>query len=550
MTVPNSVAIRMVAAIVLVVGLAGVTVAIVRAGNVDQSVAVAGGSTTPSTIQTVTAPTTEPEPQTTDPVCSTPELPQPLEAYVETLVDAYNRRDAGAIVGVIGQGSVTDSSLQLGQQDSYGTIEEWISEVERVGDVLEVQGIGGQGFKLFASRSNSAFEASGIEALSFTLEISSSDSCESRIRTTSEISSPDACTYQQVVGVIANSGCADNFEPRMGHLSAWTGDELLILGGSAGTGGDALLTSGLGRSEEGWRDIAPLPVRLNTWPGVATRWVGDRLVVAGSTSEGVQVLSYFPVEDRWDVSDPLPADRYGPGAVVITDAEVVIAGGSNNDPRDTAWIYDLADQTWEQLADPPFQPVENMSGVWTGTEALFIGGYSRSSKSPAVAFDPATRQWRSLAPMPGHWLEPDQLVWTSEVVIVVGGNSGPAHPTELSVYDPGADVWTLTAPLPIQAVEDLAVGWTGTELLLWGGFGTYNQGVSGEGAVYDIATDSWRVMAASPLTARCYHSGEVTRDGFVIFGGLEVCGDPGILARGDGAIYDPESDTWSVLSNS
>ena len=205
------------------------------------------------------------------------------------------------------------------------------------------------------------------------------------------------------------------------------------------------------------------------------------------------------------------------------------------------------------MPDPEIIDVEGIEGVWTGTEALFYGGYGAQPKSPAVAYNPETDSWRDLADAPSHWTEGHRLSWTGEQMIVYSGHLGPEHATRLLLYDPAADAWIESAPLPITSTERLAAAWTGDSLIVWGGLATYGQygddgdAVYGDGAAYNPATDTWTVLAPSPLSDRCDHSGTWTGELFVLFGGMTTCGEPNILADGNAAAYDPDSDSWMLL---
>ncbi|MEM9656288.1 MAG: hypothetical protein AAGA65_29680 [Actinomycetota bacterium] len=479
---------------------------------------------------------------------------------------AFNTYDAARLVALIGDGLVHDPSLELSGEDSYATIEDWVAAAESNGDKISIHGFGpGDPIRLFGRRHNDSLRSEGIDSVSITLQVWTSQDCEWLINTVNEISSPDPCAYADIVDdESASSSCDSSFDPRSNHAAVWSGTEVLIFGGVSGTHDDPPLTSGLGYnpSTGEWRDLAPSPLAVSSWPRSQAAWDGRRLVVAGLTTPdgsgtaqhdsspwGVTILSYYPEEDRWEVSPPLPQEeRYGVGAMVATGSEVILAGGDTNAARDDAWAYDLGSATWRQLPSPGIDAVEGNAGVWTGSEAIFIGGYAGPINTiPAVAYDPRSGTWRDLTSGPGPWIEGHELVWTGTTVLLHSGNAGPSHPTEMMLYDPESDTWVSSSPLPISATEDLASAWTGHNLIMWGGYATYGAGESADGAIYDPETDTWTRTATSPLVSRCGHSGTWTPAGFLVFGGMPICGDPGVLAVADAAIYDPATDTWTEL---
>ena len=85
--------------------------------------------------------------------------------------------------------------------------------------------------------------------------------------------------------------------------------------------------------------------------------------------------------------------------------------------------------------------------------------------------------------------------------------------------------------------------WTGTEMIIWGGYtgGPYY----GDGAAYNPVTDTWRdisdVGAPSP---RSTHVAVWTGTEMLIWGGVTT----GTTAMGDGALYDPATDSWRTMS--
>jgi len=489
-----------------------------------------------------------------------------FEEIVLEVEPAFNAYDTARVVALIGQGSVHDPSLSFTDEGIYATIEEWLAAAKANGDKIAVHGFGpGEPVQLFGERRNESLQSQGIDSLAFTLQIWTSQDCEWLVSTVNEISSPDPCTYAKIDGdESALSSCDSSFDPRSNHVAVWSGSEVVIFGGVSGTHDSPPLTSGLAYnpSTGEWRDIAPAPIAVSSWPRSQAAWDGRRMVVAGmttadgsataqddSTAWGVTILTYYPEQDRWHVSTPLPQDeRYGVGAMVATGTEVILAGGDTNAPRDDAWAYDLDSETWRQLPPPGIIPVEGIAGVWTGSEAIFVGGYARGTNNiPAVAYDPRSDNWRGLTSGPGPWIEGHELVWTGTNVLLHSGNAGPSHPNKITLYNPETDTWASSSPLPIRATEDLASAWTGDNLILWGGYATYGAGESAEGAVYDPSTDTWTETAISPLANRCHHSGTWTPAGLLVFGGMSICGHPGLLATADAAIYDPSTDTWTEL---
>ena len=473
-----------------------------------------------------------------------------LEPALGQLRVNYVTNNSTELVKLIGDGPVHDPLLVPGDDGQFGSVAEWLEAARDIDDDLEILGYGpGYPFTFFVTRSNSVLEAKGIESLSITLQVWTGSSCEHRVTTIDPISAPDPCRFAEAAETPLES-CQDTFAPRFGHVAVWTGTELLIQGGESGTTDGEPLRSGLAfdPATSTWRDLADAPRSLRTWPSVSAGWTGAEMVVVGQEFEtgDIYVLRYNPADDTWAESVTFPATRYGTGAVVVTPQEVLLVGGSINDPRNDSWSYDLATGAWAELPQSPLRATEGAASVWTGTEAIFVGGYSTDQ---IVIFDPSTRQWREGASHPDGTINEHEMVWTGTEAIVTGGHLGPGHRRTIVRYDPSTDTWTVGASMPISPRERTPAVWTGEQMMFWSGFATYGtSALLDDGASYDPATDQWTTLPPSPLVARCQHSGTWTDAGFVVFGGLPRCGDPGVLAVGSAAIYDPATETWTELN--
>lgn len=201
---------------------------------------------------------------------------------------------------------------------------------------------------------------------------------------------------------------------------------------------------------------------------------------------------------------------------------------------------------------------DSHTAVWTGSKMIVWGG-SGSVSGNAIdtggVYDPANDTWSALsttgAPLArrGH-----AALWTGSKMIVWGGWT-TAFPPDLAsggVYDPESDAWKPTsstlAPSPRESFTAL---WTGSKMLVWGG--VFNTGIPstsvvlGDGAAYDPASDTWTPISMVGAPApRFRHSAVWTGSRMIVWGGTRsFLPFDGINA---GAIYDPASDTWTPMS--
>jgi len=145
-------------------------------------------------------------------------------------------------------------------------------------------------------------------------------------------------------------------------------------------------------------------------------------------------------------------------------------------------------------------------------------------------------------------------------LIVNGGGSRslprptPAAPPTYPTTGPGSinalrhDAWRELPDAPIMPRSDPATVWTGKEFIVWGGDtpGRVSR-FFGDGAAYDPATNSWRKLPPSPLTPRAFVAAVWTGNELFIYGGDDT--EAGLYAHraSDGALYDPATRTWRTL---
>ncbi|MGZ3419031.1 MAG: Kelch repeat-containing protein [Polyangiales bacterium] len=99
------------------------------------------------------------------------------------------------------------------------------------------------------------------------------------------------------------------------------------------------------------------------------------------------------------------------------------------------------------------------------------------------------------------------------------------------------------APALFEARKGHSIVWTGTELLIWGG--QTKASAKRDGVRWSVATNTWKAMSSPPASIldRYDHSAVWTGSRMLIWGGQKF----DLTYVGDGASYDPATDTWTVL---
>src|SRR5689334_7195571 len=206
--------------------------------------------------------------------------------------------------------------------------------------------------------------------------------------------------------------------------------------------------------------------------------------------------------------------------------------------------------SWEQAPDMPEARVAH-TALWTGKELIVWvgGGIDGGFLDTGARFVPSQGHWQETSTTnapPPRWFH--AAVWTGTEMLVWGGRASffaEAHQAVGGRYDPALNRWRpISASNAPVAWSQCAAVWTGTELIVWGGV-TDGGAELNDGARYDPVRDTSRPMAASGLEPRLEPSYVWTGSELIVYGGLTL--SDGERSFGNGARYQPKSDTWTPL---
>jgi hypothetical protein len=268
---------------------------------------------------------------------------------------------------------------------------------------------------------------------------------------------------------------------RAGAVTAWTGSEVLIWGGSTvgapGTQpvGGATPPGAYNPAADTWREIPSGP--LGGMSDAAGAWTGRELVIWGGAGSGA---AFDPCTDRWRRIAPAPIEPRGSVTPVWTGSEVLIWGGNTdtNAPAVDGAAYDPDRGTWRQLPPVSVRGYYAPKPVWTGTEMLVWGwsnlALDRAAENETVAYNPETNTWRSLPAAP-LVPPPDQhegtlgerVAWTGDSLLAWSGTLDAEGPLVLQ-FDPLTQQWARLLRAPTALSYTPEVVWTGHELIVLG----------------------------------------------------------------------------------
>lgn len=305
----------------------------------------------------------------------------------------------------------------------------------------------------------------------------------------------------------------------------------------------------------------------------------DRLIALGGTggmTGRTSVVETLKVDPRqpsgekivsWTV--PYEGETKHSQAFVLDGRKLYAFGGNVNwQPHDfsrnafskEAFVFDIANQTAERLADMPF-PIQSGAGAINMQTSehktmVVVGGINFGDcKHHAIdsvpQYDPEAERWsvadthlpapRAMADTVNH----DDAIW-----IFGGSNAGAGHGLSTGVLHWWGDT-TDIAPLPEVSIPHPRRSFggvvVGNDYFMIGGLG---DGMSIESTidVFNMENRTWRT-AASPKASRVFPMVAVEGKKVYLFGGFS--GDNGhFTANATLEVYDSEADTWTTLAES
>jgi hypothetical protein len=229
-------------------------------------------------------------------------------------------------------------------------------------------------------------------------------------------------------------------------------------------------------------------------------------------------------------------------------------------PGDTQQRGKPGSTSQSQISSPMLFSAGALSGryehtaIWTGSEMIIWGGENEDSGVPmplgdGARYNPASNTWSAVsssgapAARYGH-----TAIWTGSEMIIWGGNGNSGVLGDGALYNPVTDTWRAMSSSGAPAVRyGYTAVWTGSEMIIWDGkSGLPDYDYLGDGARYNPVTDTWRAMSSSGAPAARYgHTVIWTGSEMIVWGGWN--GYDNYLS--DGARYHPASDTWSAMSS-
>ena len=197
----------------------------------------------------------------------------------------------------------------------------------------------------------------------------------------------------------------------------------------------------------------------------------------------------------------------------------------------------IHDQSWLDSA-----------AAWDGKN--MVVALRKDGKWNGTAFDPCRNAWSPIAetrdlPRAEPWLADNDRPFRPSHA---HGSSDGFE--KFAVWDVARKAWaTVSADRPPKSRGHYAVALVDRRLLVWGGW-AQSMSTLGDGAVLDIARNTWKPMAATGAPSPRLAPTAVAWTGsrLIVWGGRFASAPGALRTLGDGAQYDPKTDRWTPIS--
>jgi hypothetical protein len=288
---------------------------------------------------------------------------------------------------------------------------------------------------------------------------------------------------------------------------------------------------------------------------------GAVLVSSSAADAALQGLGYVAFTSvaapSWITGATLnaPAARYGHAATWMGgDGEVFVWGGQVGAGSLSAsgGLYRPTSDEW-RIAQPVGAPDARRGHtvIWDGSAAYVWGGFADAGyQNTGGRFDPASFSWQPITTVNAPVARDSHVAaWFAPYMVVWGGRNSAGPRSDGSLYHTANGVWTPLALANAPSARSGAAAATGTDrILIWGGTGAAGALNTGAQLVFQTSPTvtplEWRTISiVNAPSARSAHTAVMAGAKLIVWGGRN-----GGTLLGDGAIYNPATDTWLPMS--
>jgi uncharacterized repeat protein (TIGR03803 family) len=284
---------------------------------------------------------------------------------------------------------------------------------------------------------------------------------------------------------------------------------------------------------DSWSSGAVMPTALQ---GAAVGVINGKVyVVGGGTNSGTVAINqiYNPSTNKWTTGAPMPTARFGAAFGVVKNILYVIGGSSDgSDQLSVVEAYNPSTNTWSTKASMP-TATSSASAAVANDIIYVVGGYANNARTANVeGYNPVSDTWTTETALAVGKSEP-AVGLLGSTIVAAGGLTNSGITGDNEGYSATKNSWsTLTAdPTPRQA------GCAASILGLLYSAGGINGAGGGSGTPLSVnesfsaTTKKWTTLTSMPLAVVGPGSAE-ENNVLYCFGGS----NNGVL--GEGTVYD------------
>jgi hypothetical protein len=244
----------------------------------------------------------------------------------------------------------------------------------------------------------------------------------------------------------------------------------------------------------------------------ATLLSNGQVLVAGGSDYQIRCYAtaelYNPATGQWTLTGSMSQPRCLHGATLLPDGSVLVSGGVNSlydFSRPTvsgAQIYNPNTGTWTATGSLNVSRASAATLLLQNGQVLAAGGYNNTGNNnpntyltSAELYDPSTGQWNSTASISGNVGLP-----TTPVLLT---NGGMLIANDAQFYDPNTVTWDATGPLPTLTFPPTKAVLLGNGNVLGTGcqcksskYYNCHAVATATAFLYDVAGNSWSVTGS------------------------------------------------------
>jgi N-acetylneuraminic acid mutarotase len=247
-------------------------------------------------------------------------------------------------------------------------------------------------------------------------------------------------------------------------------------------------------------------------------------------------MSPLAAGNTWATKRPLSAWRAAAAAGAINGIVYVAGGWGRSAPLARVDAYNIATNTWFQVASLPAARGDLNGGSVINGKLYVSGGTNRDGIKTRTLFvyDPATNSWARKADMPRASCGGDQGVIGGQLYVYTGCQAQNNMGAVFFRYNPSTNTWVTRAAPPVDHSVGAGAA-IGGKFYLNGGF-TCCDGNTHTVDVYNPATNTWTTRLGK---------GSIGTTAAALNGKLYIIGGEGDTYNSRVDAYDPVANTWT-----